>query len=144
MDSLGSNCIRKVFSFFPYVPYELRYCNAKSNLYKIHVKIRRRYYHRRPHSFHVLLEFLTQEALVIKPGSDVRMHVSISRVSERENGRAESERENGRTESERENGQAEYRERASERTEEPRASERTGEPRASERASLAVTWACMY
>jgi len=79
MDSLGSNCIRKVFSFFPYVPYELRYCDAKSNLYKIHVKIRRRHYyyhhhhHRRPHSFHVRLEFLTQEALVIKPG-DVRMH----------------------------------------------------------------------
>jgi len=72
MDSLGSNCIRKVFSFFPYVPYELRYCDAKSNLYKIHIKIRRRY--RRPHSFHVRLEFLTQEALVIKPGSDVRMH----------------------------------------------------------------------
>jgi len=71
MDSLGSNCIRKVFLFFPYVPYGLRYCNAKFNLYKIHVKIRR---HRRPHSFHVRLEFLTQEALVIKPGSDVRMH----------------------------------------------------------------------
>jgi len=104
MDSLGSNCIRKVFSFFPYVPYELRYCDAKSNLYKIHVKIRRRY--RRPHSFHVRLEFLTQEALVIKPG-DVRMHVSRSRVSERENGRAESKRENGRAESERENGRAE-------------------------------------
>jgi len=107
MDSLGSNCIRKVFSFFPYVPYELRYCDAKSNLYKIHVKIRRRYYyHRRPHSFHVHLEFLTQEALVIKSG-DVHMHVSRSRVSERENGRTESKRENGRAESERENGRAE-------------------------------------
>jgi len=103
MYSLGLNCIRKVFLFFPYVPYELRYCDAKSNLLKLHVKIRRR----RPHSFHVRLEFLIQEALVIKPGSDVRMHVSRSRVSERENGRAESKRENGRAESERENGRTE-------------------------------------
>jgi len=45
MDSLGSNCIRKVFSFFPYVPYELRYCDAKSNLYiKFTLRLRRNFF----------------------------------------------------------------------------------------------------
>jgi len=39
----------------------------------------------------VRLQLLTQEALVIKSGSDVGMYVSRSRMSERENGRAESE-----------------------------------------------------
>jgi len=55
----------------------------------------------------VRLQLLTQEALVIKSGSDVGMYVLRSRMSERENKRAESERENRRAESERENGRAE-------------------------------------
>jgi len=54
----------------------------------------------------VRLQLLTQEALVIKSGSDIGMYVSRSRMSERENGRVESERENGRVENERENGRA--------------------------------------
>jgi len=90
IDSLGSNYIMKVFSFFLYVPYERRYCDAKfesgnfllRNVVIIVIV---------DPSCVVRLQLLTQEALVIKSGSDVGMYVSRSRMSERENGRAESE-----------------------------------------------------
>jgi len=99
IDSLGSNCIIKVFSFFLYVPYERRYCDTKfesgnfllRNVVIIIIV----------DPFYVVrLQHLTQEALVIKSGSDVDMYVSRSRMSKRENGRAESERENRSAESE--------------------------------------------
>jgi len=82
------------------VPYEQRYCDAKFEsgnfllrnvivIVIIIVIIDHIYMSSRV----VRLQLLTQEALMIKPGSE---YVSRSRVSERENGRAESERENGR------------------------------------------------
>jgi len=47
IDSLGSNCIIKVFSFFLYVPYERRYCDAKFESGNFLFK-KRRHCHRRP------------------------------------------------------------------------------------------------
>jgi len=86
------------------VHYELRYCDAKFEsgnflLRNVVIIIIIIIVIVDP-SCVVRLQLLTQEALVIKSGSDVDMYISRSRMSERENRRAESERENGRGESE--------------------------------------------
>jgi len=93
INSLGSNYIIKIFSFFLYVSYEWRYSDAKfesGNFLLRNVVIIVIIVIVDP-SCVVWLQLLTQEALMIKSNSDVGMYVSRSRMSERENGKAESE-----------------------------------------------------
>jgi len=78
IDSLGSNYIMKVFSFFLYVPYERRYCDAKfesGNFLLRNVIIVIIVDHIYMSSCVVRLQLLTQEALMIKSGSDVGMYM---------------------------------------------------------------------
>jgi len=81
IDSLGSNCIIKVFSFFLYMPYERRYCDAKSEsgnflLRNVVIVIV-------DPSCVVRLQLLTQEALLIKSGSDEGACICIEIENER-------------------------------------------------------------